>query len=755
VTSVPEPRGRETSGARVRLSVVVPVHGVEDYLGECLDSVLSYRGQDVEVVAVDDCSPDRCGDVLDEYARADGRVRVVHLGRNVGLGPARNIGLEHARGEYVWFVDSDDRVADGALAEILARQAQTRPDVLFVGFARLLPSGALEPDPWRHLFHDPPAPAVFSPGERPSVLEMRTTAWSRVVRREFLLELRIPFGQGFYEDLPVSYPAVMAAARISLLDRVCYVYRERRAGAITATTSERHFDVFAQYAEVFAFVDAHPQVARTFRAAMFDRAIWHYTTLVEAPDRVPRGARRAFYHRMSEDFHRHRPDGYRYPRGARGVKFRLVARDAYGVSLALRPLNLVRLRLRSPARRALGSSARARRLARRVPSLVYYHLQKRLPLDENLAVYAAYWYRGYLGNPRAVYEKARELAPWVHGVWVVGDEGAAALPAGADHVAPGSRRYLRVMARAAYLVNNVNFPHETSKRRGAVHVQTQHGTPLKAMGLDLRHSPAAGTMNVDRLVEHCARWDYLVSANPLSSDVWRRVYPGHYEMLEVGYPRNDRLAVPRVDEVARIRSGLGIDDGQTAVLYAPTHREQQDESVPLPDLARLSSALGPSHVLLVCLHYLSAPLDAVPSVDGGARVVDVSTSPPVEDLCLAADVLVSDYSSLMVDFAVLDRPIVVYAPDWEVYRRSRGVSFDLLAEPPGAVARTEEALLDCFRTGEVDGEAATKARAEFRLRHCAWEDGHAAERVVRRVFLGQPVTRPECAWQHVRGGRGE
>jgi CDP-glycerol glycerophosphotransferase len=88
----------------------------------------------------------------------------------------------------------------------------------------------------------------------------------------------------------------------------------------------------------------------------------------------------------------------------------------------------------------------------------------------------------------------------------------------------------------------------------------------------------------------------------------------------------------------------------------------------------------------------------------------------------------------MFDYAVLDRPVVVYAPDWNTYRRTRGVTFDLLAEPPGTVATTEADLFEAFRTGAVWSEAATKARARFRARFAYLDDGHAAERVVRAVF---------------------
>ncbi|MET7481049.1 bifunctional glycosyltransferase family 2 protein/CDP-glycerol:glycerophosphate glycerophosphotransferase [Streptomyces sp. NPDC005648] len=717
------------------ISIVLPVYGVEEFLRPCLDAILAQSFTRFEVVAVDDASPDGCPAILDEYARRDPRVRVLHLPVNGGLGEARNAGLAQARGAYIWFVDSDDWIADGSLAAIAPRLEASRPDVLFLDYARALPDGTIEPNPRARLLREPTPPETFDLAARPSVLELMMTAWDKVIRRDFLAGLDIRFGPGLYEDLPVTYPILLAAERIALLDRVCYYYRERRAGAITTTVSDRHFDVFGQYEKVFAFVDGHGATFDAFRAPLFDRAIWHYTTIIDDPSRVPPRQRREFFHRISAHFTRYRPAHYTFPAGARGAKFRLVARDDYRLFAALRPVNRLRLR----ARQGIGTTRRAARTtarrARALPSFLYYALQRRLPLDDHLAVYAAYWYRGYSCNPRAIYERARELAPDIHGVWIIRQDAVASLPPGVDHAIEGSRRALRLLARAKYLVNNVNFPHTIAKRPGSVHVQTLHGTPLKVMGLDQQHYPiGAQDMNFTRLREHSARWDYLLSANPHSSAIWPRVYPGSYELLEYGYPRNDRYFQTSPEEIAAIRKSLGIADEQTAVLYAPTHREYADVG-PLLDADRLAASLGPDHVLMLRSHYYDA--EGKEPRSGGGRVLDVSKHPVVEDLCLAADVLVTDYSSIMFDYADLDRPIVVYAPDWDTYRSTRGVTFDLLEQPPGAVATTEEELTKVLLHSQVDDDAAQEARAAFRRRFCAFDDGHAAERVVRRVFLGQ------------------
>jgi CDP-glycerol glycerophosphotransferase (TagB/SpsB family) len=300
-----------------------------------------------------------------------------------------------------------------------------------------------------------------------------------------------------------------------------------------------------------------------------------------------------------------------------------------------------------------------------------------------------------------------------------------------------------VIARAAYLVNNVNFPNHLVKREGSVHVATHHGTPLKRMGLDLRDHPVTGVrMDFDALLRRCARWDFSISANPFTTPIWERVYPTGYESLETGYPRNDALARATDADTRRLREELGIEPGQTAVLYAPTHREYEPFFVPLLDVAAVAEALGPDHVILARQHYFHDADPRLGELHRAGRIRDVAGHPSVEELCVAADVLVTDYSSIMFDFAVLDRPIVVHAPDWDVYRSVRGTYFDLLAEPPGVTCRTDAELVDALRSRSAWGDEARAQRAAFRERFCSLEDGRAAERVVRRVWLGEREPAP-------------
>jgi CDP-glycerol glycerophosphotransferase len=325
------------------LSVVLPCYGVEDYLDRCLDSILDPPSADLEVIAVDDASPDRCPRILDERAVVDPRLHVIHLAENVGLGRARNIGLDHATGRYVMFVDSDDYLTDGAVAAIAAKLEEAEPDILFFDHVRLLPSGATQANPRGRLLRDL---GTADLRRRPSAMDLSMVAWNKAFRREFLVGLDLRFRKGYYEDIPLTYPALMTAARIATLDRICYVYRERRGASITQTPSQRHFDVFDQYRAVFDFMGTRDDLD-DLRAEMFRRMLWHYVGILVHPDRMSPRDRARFFARVVDDFDRYRPAGYRHPPGKEGWKYRLVERRAYRTLRMLAALKAIGRRKRA------------------------------------------------------------------------------------------------------------------------------------------------------------------------------------------------------------------------------------------------------------------------------------------------------------------------------------------------------------------------------------------------------------------------
>jgi CRISPR system Cascade subunit CasB len=707
------------------------VYKVQAYLHECLESVLEQSYPDLELIAVDDCSPDAGGAIIDEFAARDARVHALHLPENVGLGRARNAALKCASGDYLIFLDSDDTLTPDALRAIADRIKETsEPDVLVYDYARTYWSGEAARNQFaEHLTEKGPAP--FRLDDRPGLLRVLMVVWNKAYRREFVEREGFTFPSGYYEDTPWTYPALMSAETIATLDRVCVHYRQRRRGSILGTSSRKHFDIFEQYDRVFAHIDAHPELAH-WRPVLFRRMIDHFSTLFLKRDRLPAGSRAEFLRRARAHYRRYRTPGapVRARTRLRHAMVRLGTHRTFRLLSLASYLN----------RQSLHLGSRLLRKVRGAALQLHYRVQLRLPLRSDRAVFSSYWGRGHGCNPGALESAFRTFAPRVRTAWIAHPEHHHTIPASTRRLRPGTAAYWTALARSKYLVNNVNFDRRLVKRSGQIMIQTQHGTPLKHMGLDLQDRPAAARdTDFTELLRSADKWDYCLSANRHSTLVWERVFPAGFTTLEYGLPRNDVFQQATSVDVARLRESLGIPEGSVAVLYAPTYRDyRRTQRRPL-DLERVLRQLGPRFVVLTRAHHsYEAPLTHT----AGGRLIDVSDHPSIESLCLASDALVTDYSSLMFDYAGLHRPIVIHADDWEAYEAARGTYFDLRAFPPGAVARSEDELIDIFATGHWRGSRSTQLRAAFRERFCPYDDGRAAERVVRRVVLGETAGLP-------------
>ena len=741
-----------------RFSVIVPVFKVQGYLRACLDSVLGQSYTDLEVIAVDDCSPDASGAILDEYAARDPRMTVLHLPRNVGLGRARNAGLPHATGDYLLFLDSDDSYTPGILAAVADQLAATGdPDLLVFDHVRTHWWGSSGRSAGADLLERAGTRTVRI-RESPEYLHLFLVAWNKAYRRDFYQAHGFAFGPGLYEDAPVTYRAMVTAERIACLDRVGVEYRQRRQGAITRTPGRRHFDIFDQYERLFAELAARPELGWA-RPLLFERALDHMLFTLGRPERVTAADRRDFHARTVAFHDRHRPAGFTPPGGLRGAEMRLLAHAPYEAYRALHRLREARAPVRAGARWVREAVA-ARSAAR------CYAAQLRRPLDPHLVLYASDHHRGVTGDPAAIHAAARRLAPHLHGVWVVRPEAVDEVPPDVDCVTLGSRRYHEVTARATYWVNNVNWPGSLVKRPGTVHVHTHLGTPLKHVALDLANRPGARYgFDVRAMLRRSDRWDISLAASRYAEEVWERAFPCGFRSLRSGSPRNDALVAgdspAGAERAAATRRRLGVPPGDTMVLYAPTPRDyRRGRFVERIDLERLARALGPGRTLVLRLHPALArhPARALLPRDLHRRglLVDATDEPSVTDLMLASDVLITDYSSLMFDYVLLDRPVIVHADDWDAFRAVRGTYFDVTAHPPGHVTRTFEQLAALFADDRADADgpdaphssptwcdaASARLRAAFRARFCEYEDGRAAERVVRAVFLGEPVAEP-------------
>ena len=716
-----------------RFSVVVPTHDVPGRLPDCLDSVLGQAFPDFELIAVVSAPEGLCASIVAGHADRDPRIKVVHSPSGDGLPGARNAGIARAVGEFLLFLDGDDTLVPGALGILDARLAESsEPDLLLFDHERVHWFDGGMGATLGRLWEGAPAGA-FPVGKYSALPDVLVPAWSAAYRRDFVVRHELAFVPSMFTDMVWSVLAALRAERIALLDRICVRHLLRRQGSRNRVPGPHHMDLLDQF-DLLMRRAAELKPGAELLGRVFHQLVCEVLKTAASPRRLPSAAlRRRYFRRATRLYRQHRPAGCQRPGGSVGLQHVLLASGSYTAFLALRG---TKHRLGIVARR-LGRGLGWLRKRRSNP---YGALLKR-PVDENLAVFSSYWGRGYTCNPAAIHTAARRLAPQVKTVFLVAEEDTPQMPDDVESVVIGSSRYWEVMATAKYTFNNVNFEMSVKKRPGTVHVQTQHGTPLKRMGVDQVEFPAAAAAAgpFGKLLERVDRWDFNISSNHHSTEVWERAYPGAYESLDVGYPRNDAYYLSTAEDVATIRRRLGVPEDRIAVLYAPTHRDYRTDFVPQLDLVAFCEALGDEFVVLLRAHHSYEGSAGLEGMLRSGALIDVTEHRSPEEVCLAADALITDYSSIMFDYANLDRPIVVYADDWDVYRETRGVYFDLLAAPPGSVARTQEELTRIFRSGEWEGETAARLRGAFRERFCEFDDGLAAERVVRRVLLGEPA----------------
>jgi CDP-glycerol glycerophosphotransferase (TagB/SpsB family) len=254
-------------------------------------------------------------------------------------------------------------------------------------------------------------------------------------------------------------------------------------------------------------------------------------------------------------------------------------------------------------------------------------------------------------------------------------------------------------------------------------LQTWHGTMLKRLARDRPDMSRRRRFAISR---QSRRWDELLAQNDYSSEIFRTSYAIGGPIWTTGYPRNDVFAEPA--RAAEVRAVIGVPSGARAVLYAPTWRDDRDEMVDYLDLAAFAARLPSDHVLLVRGHSRTLAFGQDLQAD---RLIDVTSYPDVADLMLAADLLVTDYSSVMFDFAATGKPMVFYTPDIAHYGDVlRGFYFDLLADAPGPVVTTGPELRAAVLAGAIDADRYLAWQARF----TPFDDGKAGERVVRRLF---------------------
>ena len=370
----------------------------------------------------------------------------------------------------------------------------------------------------------------------------------------------------------------------------------------------------------------------------------------------------------------------------------------------------------------------------RIKREVYNKVLLRLPVRRGSVVFESHLGRSYSDSPKYIHLALRAAGHKGRVYWSHAGS-AGGFPNDAKLVKRGSWEYLRALARAEFWVDNQGFPQWIRKRPQTTYIQTWHGTALKTMGVNTPQVKAMLAADRKKLKTATDRFDHFLVRSEWDIRTLVEAFELRAEPLRVGYPRNDALcSTDREEKGAQLRKDLAIPADRKVLLYAPTFRQgsagRSAVFEPGFDLQEFAARFGDTHLLLVRAHYLNR-VD-VPGAAGEA-VRDVSAYPDVTELMLASDALITDYSSVMFDYALLDRPLLFFTPDADTYAQDRGTYFNLAERAPGPIVADQDAL---FAAIEALGTTDTYAQARKAFAHDfgEYDVGTAAARVVEKFF---------------------
>jgi CDP-glycerol glycerophosphotransferase (TagB/SpsB family) len=372
---------------------------------------------------------------------------------------------------------------------------------------------------------------------------------------------------------------------------------------------------------------------------------------------------------------------------------------------------------------------------------VYNEVSKTQDLNPKMIFFESFFGKNYSGNPKYIYEEMlsnRAFKDFTF-VWSYSGEDPSVIPGNPIIVDRETDEYYKYLALSKYWVSNIVFPVQ-KKREGNVYIQTWHGTPLKKLGFDIEIE-GPETLARENFYIESRNWDYLISANRYSTDIFRRAFKFEKEVLEVGYPLNDIFYKNDLEQrVSQIKSRINIPSDKKVILYAPTWRDNEmvgswEHSFNLKfDLDSLYNQFGKDYVLLLRMHHLvSEKLD----IDNkySSFVYDLSHYDDIQELYIISDILVTDYSSVFFDYANSKRPILFYAYDYEDYKDNiRGFYLDMEKDLPGPVLKSENELFNAIANIDKVMEQYASRYEEFYNRFCYLDDGKAADRVIKAVF---------------------
>lgn len=735
----------------MKISVIIPFSHYPHYLKECLESLKTSAFQDFETLLVVDKEHDCIDDVIKEYSF----VRVIESQVH-GCAACRNVGMQYAMGEYIYFLDADDYVLENTLG-LLAVHAHGE-DVVYgaisntwnnkANYLEKIANQEIDPEDLeeKERLHEEKVDAyrLKNPDESEHRLQSvyyllrvkkgirSITALGILFKTTFIRQNGFTFDENYryYSDMTFLCPVLDRLTSQVRVEDAIYVKRKHNDPinypALSQEESDDRFEERCKAVETTRSLIDENGIVRYY----LDFKLIHFFTR-SMSKRLRRSQderwRNEYFTMIIPYIEKCRPDVLdELSRNNAKMVRALLNHDLKGVQKQVRWV--------------LGKKKFKKMLKNKNTAykLAYFHRYLKQPVKENVILFETFMAKNYSDSPKYIYEYIAQNHPEYECVWAIND--GAKIPYGAKTVKRFSFQYAYYLAVSKYLVFNVRPPLWYRKREEQVFLETWHGTPLKRLVFDQEEVTSASPKYKQQFYRQRKDWDFLVSANPFSTKTFRSCFLYEGEMLEYGYPRNDILYWPNKDEIAQqLKEKLGIPKAKKTILYAPTWRDDQHYGSGqykfelALDLKLMKERLQDDYVVLLRTHhYISDHID----VSGlGDFVINLSSYDDISEIYLISDICITDYSSVFFDYANLKRPILFYTYDFDKYKNQlRGFYIDMNTEVPGPLLYTSEQVVQAIEDIDEITEEYKERYDQFYDRFCCYDDGHASEHVAEAML---------------------
>lgn len=735
----------------MKISVIIPFSHYPHYLKECLESLKTSAFQDFETLLVVDKEHDCIDDVIKEYSF----VRVIESQVH-GCAACRNVGMQYAMGEYIYFLDADDYVLENTLG-LLAVHAHGE-DIVYgaisntwnnkANYLEKIANQEIDPEDLeeKQRLHEEKVDAyrLKNPDESEHRLQSvyyllrvkkgirSITALGILFKTTFIRQNGFTFDENYryYSDMTFLCPVLDRLTSQVRVEDAIYVKRKHNDPinypALSQEESDDRFEERCKAVETTRSLIDENGIVRYY----LDFKLIHF-----------------FTRSMSKRLRRSKDERWRNEYFTMIIPYIEKCRPDVLDELSRNNAKMVRALLnhdlkgvQKQVRWVLGKKKFKTMLKNKNTAykLAYFHRYLKQPVKENVILFETFMAKNYSDSPKYIYEYIAQNHPEYECVWAIND--GAKIPYGAKTVKRFSFQYAYYLAVSKYLVFNVRPPLWYRKREEQVFLETWHGTPLKRLVFDQEEVTSASPKYKQQFYRQRKDWDFLVSANPFSTKTFRSCFLYEGEMLEYGYPRNDILYWPNKDEIAQqLKEKLGIPKDKKTILYAPTWRDDQHYGSGqykfelALDLKLLKERLQDDYVVLLRTHhYISDHID----VSGlGDFVINLSSYDDISEIYLISDICITDYSSVFFDYANLKRPILFYTYDFDKYKNQlRGFYIDMNTEVPGPLLYTSEQVVQAIEDIDEITEEYKERYDQFYDRFCCYDDGHASEHVAEAML---------------------